>query len=94
MAKVVVLGGGVCGLAAGLMLARDGHEVTLLERDPSPIPDSPEAAWEQWERDGVAQFRQAHILQARGRARARRASCPTSATPCSRRAPRPSTTCG
>ena len=67
MAKVLVLGGGVCGLAAGLMLSRDGHRVTVLERDPSPLPASPEAAWEAWERQGVAQFRQAHILQARGR---------------------------
>jgi glycine/D-amino acid oxidase-like deaminating enzyme len=33
MARIVVLGAGVCGLAAGLMLRRDGHEVTLLERD-------------------------------------------------------------
>ena len=46
MAKVVVLGGGVSGLAAGLMLSRDGHAVTLLERDPSPAPASTEAAWE------------------------------------------------
>jgi phytoene dehydrogenase-like protein len=41
---MIVLGGGVCGLAAGLMLARDGHEVTLLERDAAPAPDSPHAA--------------------------------------------------
>ena len=67
MPTIVVLGGGVCGLAAGLMLARDGHAVTLLEKDPSPLPDSPEAAWEAWERRGVAQFRQAHFLQPRGR---------------------------
>ena len=67
MSKVIVLGGGVCGLATGLMLARDGHEVTVLERDPSPVPESPERAWEVWERHGVAQFRQAHYLHARGR---------------------------
>ena len=67
MAKVIVLGGGVCGLASGLMLARDGHEVTVLERDPAPVPDSPERAWEDWERRGVAQFRQAHYLQPRAR---------------------------
>jgi 2-polyprenyl-6-methoxyphenol hydroxylase-like FAD-dependent oxidoreductase len=66
MSKVIVLGGGVCGLASALMLARDGHEVTLLERDPAPVPESPERAWERWERQGVAQFRQAHYMQPRG----------------------------
>ena len=67
MSNVIVLGGGVCGLATGLMLARDGHRVTVLERDPAPPPASPEDAWA-WERHGVAQFNQAHILQARGSA--------------------------
>ena len=52
MAKVIVLGGGVCGLAASLMLARDGHRVTVLERDPAPPPETPEHAWERWDRDG------------------------------------------
>jgi 2-polyprenyl-6-methoxyphenol hydroxylase-like FAD-dependent oxidoreductase len=59
---MIVLGGGVCGLAAGLMLARDGHEVTLLERDPAPAPRSIEAAWG-WERSGVPHFQQAHGIQ-------------------------------
>ena len=68
MARIVVLGGGVCGLAAGLMLARDGHEITLFERDSGPVPDSAEEAWEGWPRDGVTQFRQAHLLQPAGRA--------------------------
>ncbi len=67
MSKVIVLGGGLCGLASALMLARDGHEVTVLERDPAPVPESPERAWEAWERGGVAQFRQAHYMQPRGR---------------------------
>ena len=67
MANVIVLGGGMSGLAAALMLARDGHRVTVLERDPAPPPETPERAWERWSRDGVAQFRQAHYLQARGR---------------------------
>ena len=67
MPRIVVLGGGVCGLAAALMLARDGHVVTVLERDPAPVPDTPEDAWAAWERGGVAQFHQTHFLQARGR---------------------------
>ena len=62
-----MLGGGVCGLAAAMMLARDGHRVTVLERDPAPLPADPEAAWERWRRDGVVQFRQAHYLQPLGR---------------------------
>jgi 2-polyprenyl-6-methoxyphenol hydroxylase-like FAD-dependent oxidoreductase len=67
MARIVVLGAGVCGLAAALMLRRDGHDVTVLERDPAPVPDSDAEAWERWKRAGVPQFRQAHFLQPLGR---------------------------
>jgi 2-polyprenyl-6-methoxyphenol hydroxylase-like FAD-dependent oxidoreductase len=67
VSKVIVLGGGFCGLSSALMLARDGHEVTVLERDSGAVPESPERAWEAWERGGVAQFRQAHYMQPRGR---------------------------
>jgi hypothetical protein len=42
VAHVVVLGGGVCGLAAGLLLRRDGHEVT--ERWTALIRDCPRHA--------------------------------------------------
>jgi 2-polyprenyl-6-methoxyphenol hydroxylase-like FAD-dependent oxidoreductase len=45
-----------------MMLARDGHVVTVLERDAAQVPDSAEAAWESWERRGVPQFRQPHNL--------------------------------
>lgn len=60
MADVLIVGGGICGLGTALLLARDGHEVTVLERDADPVPDSPQAAWDTWERKGVAQFRQPH----------------------------------
>jgi 2-polyprenyl-6-methoxyphenol hydroxylase-like FAD-dependent oxidoreductase len=63
-----VLGAGVCGLATGMLLLRDGHEVTVLERDGQPVPDSPLLAWERWSREGVTQFRQPHYLQPAGRA--------------------------
>lgn len=68
MARIVVMGAGICGLASAMMLSRDGHDVTVLERDPAPVPASPENAWEDWDRDGVTQFRQAHYLQPSGRA--------------------------
>jgi 2-polyprenyl-6-methoxyphenol hydroxylase-like FAD-dependent oxidoreductase len=58
--RVLVIGGGICGLGTALLLARDGHDVTVLERDSSPLPASPHDAWEGWNRPGVAQFRQPH----------------------------------
>jgi 2-polyprenyl-6-methoxyphenol hydroxylase-like FAD-dependent oxidoreductase len=68
MARIIFLGGGVCGLAGGMMLARDGHDVTVLERDAAPAPESPQDAWETWDRDGVRQFRLAPFLAPAGRA--------------------------
>jgi 2-polyprenyl-6-methoxyphenol hydroxylase-like FAD-dependent oxidoreductase len=65
MAKIVVVGGGICGLGASMMMARRGHEVTVLERNPEPPPDSIDAAWEAWERPGVGQFRMGHYFLAR-----------------------------
>lgn len=62
MASVVVCGGGVIGLVAAMMLARDGHQVTVVEADPTEPPEKPATAWEAWERRGVAQFRQPHNL--------------------------------
>lgn len=66
MAAIVVVGAGVSGIASALMLARDGHSVTLLDRDPGPLPADVDAAWESWNRQGVSQFRMAHILLTRG----------------------------
>jgi 2-polyprenyl-6-methoxyphenol hydroxylase-like FAD-dependent oxidoreductase len=65
--RIIVLGAGICGLAAGMLLRRDGHEVTILERDPDAAPSSAPEAWERWTRAGVKQFRQPHFLQSRGR---------------------------
>jgi 2-polyprenyl-6-methoxyphenol hydroxylase-like FAD-dependent oxidoreductase len=49
------------------MLARQGHDVTVFERDSEPLPSSPADAWHAWERPGVAQFRQPHYLHSAGR---------------------------
>ena len=67
MADVVVTGGGMGGLVTAMLLAKDGHAVTVLERDPAPAPDSPDQAWWDWERKGVNQFRMIHLFLPRFR---------------------------
>jgi 2-polyprenyl-6-methoxyphenol hydroxylase-like FAD-dependent oxidoreductase len=62
MADVLVCGGGICGVGTALLLARDGHHVTVIERDADPMPGSPQEAWDTWTRKGVTQFRQPHNL--------------------------------
>ena len=67
MANVVVCGGSVIGLSTAMMLAGDGHGVTVLEGDPGLPPDGPADAWNEWDRTGVPQFHQPHNLFARVR---------------------------
>src|SRR6266481_6516527 len=67
MASIIICGGSVVGLSLAMMLAQDGHEVTVLEANPDEPPATPVAAWEGWDRKGVAQFRQPHNLFARFR---------------------------
>jgi 2-polyprenyl-6-methoxyphenol hydroxylase-like FAD-dependent oxidoreductase len=62
---VVVIGGSVAGLGAGLALAKDGHRVTILEADSAPMPESHVEAFEKWERRGSPQTRHSHALLAR-----------------------------
>jgi 2-polyprenyl-6-methoxyphenol hydroxylase-like FAD-dependent oxidoreductase len=62
MARIVVCGAGVCGLTTAMLLAKDGHEVTVLERDAAAPPTDPETSWGEWQRRGVNQFRLPHFL--------------------------------
>ena len=61
---VIVIGAGVAGLGSALALSRAGHRVTLLERDATPLPADPDAAFE-WDRRGAPQVRHSHALLAR-----------------------------
>ena len=63
MAKVVVVGAGIAGLACALVLARGGQEVVLFEQDRARVPDEVEQMWSAWDRPGTPQ---AHYLHAFG----------------------------
>ncbi|HEY8547480.1 MAG TPA: FAD-dependent oxidoreductase [Acidimicrobiales bacterium] len=65
---VVVVGAGIGGLGTALGLARAGHRVTLLERDDTPMPPDPEAAFAEWHRRGAPQVRHPHVFFGLGRA--------------------------
>src|SRR5690348_5075443 len=71
VAEILVLGAGLNGLSTAMLLARDGHQVTVLERDPAAPPGlaeaGPEQAWQAWERRGVSQFRLPHVMLPRWR---------------------------
>ncbi len=61
---VVVVGAGVAGLGTALALATAGQRVTLCERDATPMPGDPDAAFA-WDRRGAPQVRHSHALLAR-----------------------------
>ena len=62
--RVVIVGSGVGGLATALALGRNGHDVTLLERDELPaVADADEAF--ATERRGAPQAHQTHGFLAR-----------------------------
>ena len=64
MTGVIVVGGGVGGLATAVVLGRAGHTVTVLERDPLPADADPEEAFDS-ERTGAPQAHQTHGFLAR-----------------------------
>ena len=80
--RIAIIGAGPAGLVLGAALARRGHYVTAVDRDPGPPVDGT------WERRGVMQFHHAHAFRstvieslqrelARGRARLARHGCRT-----------------
>jgi 2-polyprenyl-6-methoxyphenol hydroxylase-like FAD-dependent oxidoreductase len=62
---VVIVGGSVTGLGAALAFSNEGHRVTVLERDATPMPASHVEAFERWDRRGSPQVRHSHAFLAR-----------------------------
>jgi 2-polyprenyl-6-methoxyphenol hydroxylase-like FAD-dependent oxidoreductase len=62
--RIVIAGAGVAGLVSALFLARDGHDIVLLERDATPLPSNPDEAFT-WNRRGAPQVRHPHAFLAR-----------------------------
>ncbi len=59
--RAAIIGSGPSGMAAALLLARAGHDVTLVDRDPGP------EAGQEWARVGVMQFHLPHGFRAQVR---------------------------
>lgn len=55
--RIAIIGAGPTGLFLGAALARRGHRVTAVDRDPGPAPDGT------WPRRGVMQFHHAHAFR-------------------------------
>jgi 2-polyprenyl-6-methoxyphenol hydroxylase-like FAD-dependent oxidoreductase len=62
--RITIIGGGIAGLASALDLGRQGHRVTVLERDDTPMPETADEAFD-WDRRGAPQVRHSHAFLAR-----------------------------
>jgi 2-polyprenyl-6-methoxyphenol hydroxylase-like FAD-dependent oxidoreductase len=63
--RVLVVGGGISGLATALVLLRRGAQVTVLEPDNVDSGVGPEEAFSEWERAGAPQVRHSHVFLGR-----------------------------
>jgi len=60
--RIVVVGSGIAGMCTAMALARQGLNVTVIERDdPPPVGDADQAFFE-WPRRGATQFRHPHAF--------------------------------
>ncbi|MEZ5228186.1 MAG: FAD-dependent oxidoreductase [Acidimicrobiales bacterium] len=62
---IAIVGGGMAGMLSALVLARDGHTITVYERDDTDLPATADEAFDHWDRRGAAHARQSHALLAR-----------------------------
>jgi 2-polyprenyl-6-methoxyphenol hydroxylase-like FAD-dependent oxidoreductase len=65
MADIAVIGAGVVGSAAAVLLARRGHEVLLMDSDQRLPYGSADDDFVRWQRPGVPQAAHGHVFRAR-----------------------------
>lgn len=63
--RIVVIGAGIAGLFAAMMLAGAGREILILDRDGPPPEGDSDAIFQDWSRRGVGQLRHSHAFLAR-----------------------------
>jgi 2-polyprenyl-6-methoxyphenol hydroxylase-like FAD-dependent oxidoreductase len=64
--QIVVIGAGIAGLFAAMMLAGEGRQIVVLERDPAaPQDGDADSAFHEWHRRGVGHLRHSHAFLAR-----------------------------
>ncbi len=59
---VAVVGAGIAGMCTALALSKQGHRITVLERDHPPPEGNADQAFFEWQRRGAAQFRHPHAF--------------------------------
>ncbi|MGE3328760.1 MAG: NAD(P)/FAD-dependent oxidoreductase [Acidimicrobiia bacterium] len=67
MTRVVIIGAGVAGLGAALLLARQGRDVVILDQDHMPTLSDGDQAFQAWARPTVPQWLLPHNFSSRSR---------------------------
>lgn len=62
--QIAIVGAGICGLCTALGLAKQGHKVTVYERDDALPDGGPDEVFFEWLRRGASQFRHPHAFLA------------------------------
>jgi 2-polyprenyl-6-methoxyphenol hydroxylase-like FAD-dependent oxidoreductase len=60
--RIVVIGSGIAGMCTAMALAKQGLDVTVIERDDPPPRGDADQAFFEWPRRGATQFRHPHAF--------------------------------